>query len=244
MKSTRPNAPSALAAALAFAALLAAAPPAPAQRRDAGVWNPAAPKPARKPARKPAAPRRQPAPRARTLAVQYRLLKVNDNGSQVEVSPVTVFNGGDRLRLAVKADDDVYVYVIHQRGPGSPGSVYFPDTRFAVQNHLRKGEQLVFPSGCAGEATPSRCSHEIGGASGQEFFTLVFSRSENVPLFEQAVGPGGTITAEALDTHLGPLVQNLDSSARGDTVFARSFRSLNSKSADMVVVRLVLTRRG
>lgn len=243
---TRPYTSSALALACGLlAALLAAAPHARAQRRDTGAWDPAAPRPKPKPRPRPAAPRPQPAPpRARTLAVQYRLLKVNDNDSQVEVSPVTVFNRGDRLRLALKADEDVYVFVIHQKGPGLPGSVYFPDTRFAVQNHVRRGEQLVFPSNCAGVSTPSRCSYEVDGAGGQEFFTLVFSRSENVPLFEQAVGAGGTVTAAALDTYVGGLAQKLDSSTRGDTVFARRFRNLNPRSADMVVVRLALTKRG
>lgn len=223
----------------------APAPHAHAQTRDTGRWNPAAPKPKAKPRPKPAAPRPQaPPPKARTLAVQYRLLMVNDNDSQVEVSPVTVFNSGDRLRLAIKADDDVYVFVIHQKGPGLPGSIYFPDTRFAIQNHIRKGEQLLFPSNCAGVRTPAGCSYEIDRASGQEFFTLIFSRTENVPLFEQAARAGGIINASALDSYLGGLAQKLDSSTRGDTVFARRFRNLNPKSADMVVVRLVLIKRG
>lgn len=249
MKSMRPRTNALRNLALAsglLVSLCAAAPPARAQKRDTGTWHPAAaPKPKAQPRPKPAAPRPPaPPPKARTLAVQYRLLKVNDNDSQTEVSPVTVFNGGDRLRLALKADDDVYVFVIHQKGPASPGSVYFPDTRFAVQNHIRKGEQLIFPSNCTSTPTPSGCAYEIDRASGQEFFTLIFSRTENVPLFEQAVGAGGTIDARALDSYLGSLAQKFDSSTRGDTVFARRFRNLNPKSADMVVVRLVLTKRG
>src|SRR4051812_47112443 len=91
-------------------------------RRDSGVWNPKGrPKPARPRTAAPH-PTTRPTPRparAQGLTAQYRLLKVNDNGSQVEVSPVTVFNPGDRLRMAVKADADVYVFVIHQRAQGA-----------------------------------------------------------------------------------------------------------------------------
>jgi hypothetical protein len=173
--------------------------------------------------------------------VQYRLLKVNDNDSQVEVSPVTVFNRGDRLRLALKADDEVYLFVIHQKGPNLPGTIYFPDTRIGAQNHIAKGEQLVVPSNCPGTPTPAACSYEIDERAGQEFFTLIFSRSDNVPVLAQA---GGTITAGALDAYLGGLAQKLDASTRGDTVFARRFRNLNPKSSDLVVVRLVLNKRG
>lgn len=250
MKNTRPRPNALRAAALACGLALACCAAAPAQRRDTGVWDPSAkpkPKPAAKPRPKPAAPRPQPAPRARPLDVQYRLLKVNGDDSHVEVSPVTVFNGGDRLRVAVKAekdDGDVYLFVIHQRGPGQPGSVYFPDTRVGAQNHIDRGEELVFPSDCPGARTPADCSFEIDGARGQEFFTLIFSRSESIPLIEKAGEAGGTVSAGALDAYVGGLAQKLDASTRGDTVFARRFRNRNPKSADMVVVRLVLNKRG
>lgn len=249
MKNTQHHAHALRAAALACGLLVACPAAAHAQRRDTGAWDPSAkPKPAAKPAPRPkprpAAPRPQPAPRARTLAVQYRLLKVNRNDSQVEVSPVTVFNGGDRLRVAVKADDDVYLFVIHQRGPGQPGTIYFPDTRVGAQNHVRKGEQLVVPSNCPSAATPADCSFEIDGARGQEFLTLVFSRSESIPLIERTAEAGGAVSAAALEAYVGGLAQRLDSSTRGDTVFARRFRNLNPKSADLVVVRLALNKRG
>jgi hypothetical protein len=243
MKSMRPHTNALRITALACGlcvALCAAAQHTTAQRRDTGAWNPAA-KPKPKPRPKPAAARPQPAPRARSLAAQYRLLKVNDNDSQVEVSPVTVFNRGDRLRLALKADDEVYLFVIHQKGPNQPGSIYFPDTRIGAQNHIAKGEQLIIPSNCPGLSTPAECSYEIDERAGQEFFTLIFSRSDNVPVLTQA---GGTISASALDAYLGGLAQKLDTSTRGDTVFARRFRNLNPKSADLVVVRLVLNKRG
>ncbi|HEX7315398.1 MAG TPA: DUF4384 domain-containing protein [Pyrinomonadaceae bacterium] len=247
MKKTHPHTNALRAATLACGLVLACCATVPAQRRDTGVWAPAAkPKPTPKPARPRPAPRTQPtpAPRARALAVQYRLLKVNSNDSQVEVSPVTVFNGGDRLRVAVKADDDVYLFVIHQKGPGQPGTIYLPDTRVVAQNHVKKGEQLLFPSNCSGASTPSDCSFEIDGARGQELFTLIFTRSESIPLLERAGEAGGTVSASALDAYVGGLAQKIDASTRGDTVFARRFRNLNPKSADMVVVRLVLNKRG
>jgi hypothetical protein len=247
MKHTRPHPNALRLAALACGLLVACCAAAPAQRRDTGAWDPSAkpkPKPTKPAPHRPAPTRPRPAARARSLAVQYRLLKVNRNDSQVEVSPVTVFNRGDRLRLAVRADDEVFLFVIHQKGPGQPGSIYFPDTRVGAQNHVAKGEQLVFPSNCPDATTPADCSFEFDGASGQELFTLIFSRSESVPLLDRAAEAGGTVSAGALDAYVGGLAQKLDSSTRGDTVFARRFRNLNPKTADLVVVRLVLNKRG
>jgi hypothetical protein len=233
------------AAALACGLLLVCFAEASAQRSDPGVWNPSA-KPKPKPAPRRPAPRPAPrpaAPRARALAVQYRLLKVGGDDAEVEVSPVTVFNVGDRLRFALKADDDVYLYVIQQKGAGEPGRLYFPDTRIGAQGHLAKGEQLVIPSSCP-DARAADCSFEIDRAGGQELFTLIFSRSGSVPLVERALEGGGAVSAAALDSYLAGLAQKLDASTRGDTVFARRFSSLRTKSADVVVVRLVLNKRG
>ena len=244
----RPQALRVAALALCLlAALVAVSPRASTQRtgrRNAGVWDPAGKKAAPKPRRTPTPPR--PAPRAaRQLAVQYRLLKVNSDGSQVEVSPVTVFNAGDRVRVAVKSDEDVYLFVIHQKGAGLDGSIYIPDTSInGGQNFVRGGEQFVFPANCSGVTTPADCSYRIDAGRGQEFFTLIFSRSASVPVLERAVEAGGVVGRGTLEDQLGGMARRLDTSARGDTVFARRFRNLNPRSADMVVVRLVLNKRG
>jgi hypothetical protein len=174
--------------------------------------------------------------------VQYRLLKVNDNNSQIEVSPVTVFNTGDRLRLAVKADEDVYLFVIHQKAPGRQGSIYFPDSRVnGGQNLIPKGAEFLLPSNCSDRSSPVACSFPVDPVGGQEFFTLIFSRSPSVSLLDQAAEAGGVVSAQSLDTYLGGHAQKLDASARGDTVFARAFRSL--KPDGQVVIRLALNKR-
>jgi hypothetical protein len=216
-------------------------------RRDSGVWNPNAhPKPARRTATPRPSPRPAPHPaRVQGLTAQYRLLKVNDNGSQVEVSPVTVFNPGDRLRMAVKTDADVYVFVIHQRQPGAAGEMYFPDSRInGGQNIINGGAEFVIPSNCSPDPSPAACSHPIDEFGGREFFTLIFSRSQSVKLLDDANEAGGVVSPQALDAYVASLGQRLDASARGDTVFARAFRNLNPKTAGQVVVRLVLNKRG
>ncbi len=227
-----------------------------AQRSDTGIWDPATkakPKPTTKPTTKPRprpvpvrpSPRPAPPPRFTPLTVQYRIFKVNENNSQVEVNPVTIFNRGDRLRFAVKSDTDVYLFVIHQQGLNQPGRIYIPDSQInGGQNLLAKNVEFVIPSGCPAGTAPLACTYKVDGTTGQEMFTLIFSRAPSIRLLDEAVGAGGIVTAQSLDAYMNGLNQRLDDTARGDSVFARTFRNLNPKSADQVVVRLAINKRG
>jgi FHA domain len=57
-------------------------------------------------------------------------------GSVPSVSPDHIFHSGDRVRILVETNRQVYLCVFHQEGPG-PADLLFPDAR------LRGGENIV-----------------------------------------------------------------------------------------------------
>ena len=238
-----------LAALFIPALVLAACDRAARAQSDTPSWNRNVPK--KTTTRRTPRPRPTPRPTPRPvtpssppLSAQYRVLKVNENNSQVEVNPVTVFNRGDRVHIAVKADQNVYLFVIHQPGPGQPGTIFIPDSRInSGQNSLVKDQEFVISPPCAPGAAAYQCSHVVGGG-GQESFTLIFSREPTIKLLDDSAASGGSVSPQALDAYADSIGQRLDDSARGDTVFARRFRNLNPRSGGQVVVRVPLNKRG
>jgi len=69
------------------------------------------------------------------MGLGYTLF-VEKDGSAKRVSPDHVFHSGDRVRILVETNREVYLYVFHQEGPG-PADLLFPDAR------LHGGENIV-----------------------------------------------------------------------------------------------------
>jgi hypothetical protein len=237
-----------------LAALVAVMGVAASAQGDTPSWNKNIPKPTPKPTPRPSNPPRHtttrrtppPPPSRPLLAVQFRIFKVNDNNSQVEVSPLTVFNKGDRLRIAMKSSEDVYLYVIHQQAPSSDGQLFFPDSRINNgQNFISKNVEAVVPSACPPGTPVQLCGYTVDSAVGQEVFTMIFTRNPSVDLLEKASGGiNSALKPEVLEAYANSLNQKLDTSARADSVFGRMVRNLNPKSNDKIIVRYVLNKRG
>src|SRR6266496_27976 len=79
-------------------------------QRDTASWNrhrtKATPTPTKKPTPRQRIVRNVPPP-APPLSVQMRIIKVNQDNSGVDVSQTNRFHNGDRLRIAMKSDQDV-----------------------------------------------------------------------------------------------------------------------------------------
>jgi hypothetical protein len=235
----------------------------PAFAQDTPSWNKTAPKataprpaakPAAKPARpRPAPPRRAAAPRpapprvaaAPLLSIQYRVFKVNPDNSQIEVSPVTVFNPGDRVRFAVKANDEIFLYIVHQQTPDGTGKLLFPDSRFNNgQNLVRKDQEFVIPSVCAAGGQPAACSLQVNANAGKEFYTLIFSRDAALDFYSDTTGANAGITSQTMNRLLGNPTVNSLSSRRGDTVFSLRVSNSDARLNERIVVRYTLNKRG
>ena len=100
------------------------------------------------------------------LGLRYTILrKVGDQ--PVEVGPGTVFHAGDRIRLAVEANDDGYLYVVNQGSSGT-WKLLFPSTEIKDgDNQIQKRVRYEIPSGY---------TFTFDEQSGEEKLFIVLSR--------------------------------------------------------------------
>src|SRR5262245_51584031 len=82
------------------------------------------------------------------LTLQWHLLKRGNGNVKDEVDSKMTFENGDQLKLAVRANQSGYLYIISQP-EGKSGVVLFPDPRIRNgQNYVIKNTEYVVPSYC------------------------------------------------------------------------------------------------
>lgn len=119
------------------------------------------------------------------LAVQLRLLTVDENGKEAEIDPYSKFTTSDRLRLSLKTNQRGYLYVIRQSSPDSDGEIIFPNPLVNNgSNYIAANKDYTLPSNCPKEITPIDCSLTLLSTEDapQEFFTVLFTRDSLVDL--------------------------------------------------------------
>ena len=80
------------------------------------------------------------------LGLRYTMLKKTGDEA-VEVDAETVFHAGDRIRIAVEANDDGYLYVVNQGSSGT-WKLLFPSPEIKNgDNHVQKRVRYEIPSG-------------------------------------------------------------------------------------------------
>ena len=180
----------------------------------------------------------------RLLSVQWRILNVGANGSTTEVNPMTTFNPGDRLRLAVKTNQDGFLYIIHQGRADQPGQILFPDSRInSGRNNVKRGIEYIVPSGCPPEVPAAACSYAVNSASPQEQFTVVFSRDAMLELPKDATEITGEIKPEALMELGAKSGQRLSDPKTGDSDFSVRITNLNRNDNEEIIVPYTLRKR-
>ncbi len=119
------------------------------------------------------------------LAVQLRLLTVDEDGKETEIDPYSKFTTSDRLRLSLKTNQRGYLYVIRQSSPDSDGEIIFPNQLVNNgSNYIAANKDYTLPSNCPKEITPIDCSLTLLSTEDapQEFFTVLFTRDSLVDL--------------------------------------------------------------
>jgi Domain of unknown function (DUF4384) len=176
------------------------------------------------------------------LKLQWRVLKVSEDGSQHETSPVAVFHVGDRLRLAVKTNQDGFLYVIHQESPTEPGQIIFPDSRVnGGRNDVGKGQEFILPSNCPAGTSSRDCALIVTPPAGQEVFTVVFSRDPFTDLPNTAAEAGGGIPVESLIKLKSDSGQTLRR-IKGSTPLSVLVVNTNTKDNEDIFETLVLNK--
>ena len=153
------------------------------------IWNKpdkivAKAKPGRKkPATRPK-PNNKGEEEAPLLTLKYRLLEQNDDGSPSRVNPSGSFDVGDRLRFAITANQNGFLYIVHNSNATDgavvdPLRIVFPDPRInGGQNVVEKDQEIIVPGSCPEYEDPENCWWEITPPAGRDFLTLIFSRDE------------------------------------------------------------------
>lgn len=101
------------------------------------------------------------------LAIRYSVMKLNEDGGYDEVRPDSNFRSGDKLRIAVEANDAGYLYLI-QRGSSKTWSVLFPNSEYeGGSNHITAARRQVIPG---------KARFTLDDTPGAEKLFLVFSR--------------------------------------------------------------------
>jgi hypothetical protein len=100
------------------------------------------------------------------LGLRYTILK-KAGDQPVEVGSGTVFHAGDRIRLAVEANDGGYLYVVNQGSSGT-WKLLFPSPEIKDgDNHIQKRVRYEIPSGY---------TFTFDEQSGEEKLFIVLSR--------------------------------------------------------------------
>ena len=194
--------------------------------------------------RAPRRTRKQPqaVERVPLLKLQWRVLKVKEDGNDEETSPVALFHAGDRLRLAVKTNQDGYLYIIHQAAPTQPGQIIFPDSRLNNgRNDVDRTQEFVLPSNCPAQIRKSDCALIVTPPEGQEVFTLVFSRDQITNLPNSAMETGGGIPVETLmklKADSGQILKRI----KGSTPMSVLVVNTNTKDNEDIFETLVLNK--
>ncbi len=205
-----------------------------------------------KPRRRARKPRRKPTPKqpkvveqVPLLVVQYRVLKVSNDGVMEETNAaLNTFFAGDRLRLAVKANQDGYLYVIHQRGKDMDGQIIFPQSRVnGGQNYVTKNQELILPSNCGSGVRPADCALPVLPPAGQEYFTLIFSRDMLLDLPNQAAEAGGVVRPQIIEQLFNESGQLLELKP-GETKYAIKLVNTNRQDNEEIIKTLVLNKGG
>lgn len=119
------------------------------------------------------------------LAIQMRLLLVDEDGKENEISPYNQFTTSDRLRLSLKANQRGYLYVIRQSAPDSDGEIIFPTPLVNNgSNYIAANREYILPSNCPKSIKPLDCALRLLSIeqAPQEYFTVIFTRDSLVDL--------------------------------------------------------------
>ena len=134
--------------------------------------------------------------RVRLLTLQLRVLKRGNGNVAEETNPAATFHKGDQIRLAIKPNQDGYLYIINQTEGENGEIVYrpkliFPDSRVnSGQNGVAKDMEYLVHAYCPGYANPRDCWFEMNELAGTEVVIVVFSRDMITDL-EDRIGAGG-----------------------------------------------------
>lgn len=188
------------------------------------------------------------------LTVQYLLMKLRPDGTQLAINPGSQLNNGDMLRLAVTPNQEGFLYIIHQY-EGEDGQILFPNSRVNDgQNFVAKNQEFLLPPPNCGAGDPRACWYPVTPSPKKEFFIVIFSRDLILDLpnqaAQEALSAGGAVKKEIIDEYLKSvnpadyLVKGRPSTATAGTPspYAVWVINKNTKDNEEIVLRVPLNK--
>lgn len=195
------------------------------------------PKPTRR-----SSPKGKPVERAPLLKLEWSLYKVSEDGSEEETGQRT-FKRGERLRLLVRTNQDGHLYVIHQKAPGSPGEVIFPDSKLNNgSSSVYKSEEFMLPSNCPVKISRRDCALILTSSPDEEILHLFFSRDPFKDLPDSASYRTESISPEILEKLMDDAGKDI-SPQKGSTPFSQLLVNINPRDNEDIVKKVVLEKR-
>jgi hypothetical protein len=128
------------------------------------------------------------------LTIQWRLVMRGDGNVKMEVNPDKVFATGDQLQLAITANQDGYLYIIHYM-EGQPGQLLFPNPFInGGQNFVKKNKEYFVPSRCSNIQKEDDCWLTMAPPAGTENLIIIFSRDRITTLPNEITSQTGFAT--------------------------------------------------
>lgn len=191
---------------------------------------------------------------AAPLELQWWLLKEDEKGAFNTVAVVydgprealrvdETFSPAQQLRFAVRAEQDGYLYVIHQPAPGRDGRLLFPSRYYkSGEGYVRKGQTFYLPDGL--DSPISTLSLRPGAAS--ESLRLIFSpvRIRDMPNPSLTTGGDVPVRAQFIDNMLKYSATDLTYSFGKDNNVVKVTRKSNGGGNRNIVEVVTLSGRG
>jgi hypothetical protein len=199
-----------------------------------------------KPGRRPSV-RRRLVMQAPLLTIQYRLIKRSDRGELLDTSPSTVFFTGDQVKIAITANQDGYLYIIHNT-QGQDGELVFPDSRINNGlNFISKNTEYIVPGSCPKFVNPKDCWYQMDEIAGREEFTLIFSRDAISSLPNKAIGSSGIIKENVIREIRSQSGQEVEESSLRKGIGAGNYviwvKNKNSRDNEELIYTIGLSHR-
>lgn len=110
------------------------------------------------------------------LSLIAQLYKVDNFNTNIPVNPFLQQPFGTKLRIAIKPNQEGYLYIIYQPAEDKDGMILFPSpTINDGNNYVAAMQEYIVPSNCTDRAGIN-CVLPVLPPVGTEIFTFIFSR--------------------------------------------------------------------
>jgi hypothetical protein len=110
------------------------------------------------------------------LSLIAQLYRVDNFNTNIPINPFLLQTFGTKLRLAIKPNQEGYLYIIYQPSEDQNGVIFFPSpTINNGNNYVAPNQEYIVPSNCT-DRPGINCVLPVMGPVGTSVFTFIFSR--------------------------------------------------------------------